>query len=333
MRRAPRIAWPLIALVVVLGIALAGACGSGGCKPSMWWWWWADGADPLARELVLGLRLPRAAAGFAVGGLLALAGALLQVLLRNPLADPWVLGVSGGGALGAVLAMWAGAGATLVTGAAWVGAAVSTLLLFTLGAGGASRGPAHGAIAPLRILLAGVMLASGWGALLTLVLSVAPDARLRGMLFWLIGDLAGADAWLAPGLALVAGLLAAMRLAPSLNLMLLGDARAFSLGVDVTRLRLATCLLAALAAGFAVTTAGAVGFVGLIVPHTLRLALGNDQRTLLPACVLAGGALVVLADTLARTVVAPTQLPVGAIVSLVGVPVFLALLVRSRTLR
>lgn len=332
MRRAPLLAWPMLAIVALAGLGLAGACGSGGCAPSMWWWW-AEGADPLARELVVGLRLPRAAAGFAVGGLLALAGALLQVLLRNPLADPWVLGVSGGGALGAVLAMWAGAGAALVTGAAWIGAAVSTLLLFAIGAGGANRGPAHGAIAPLRILLTGVMLASGWGALLTLVLSLAPDARLRGMLFWLIGDLAGADAWLAPGFALVIGLLVAMRLAPALNLMLLGDARAFSLGVDVNRLRLATCLLAALAAAFAVTTAGAVGFVGLIVPHTLRLVLGNDQRSLLPACVLAGGSLVVLADTLARSIVAPTQLPVGAIVSLVGVPVFLSLLVRSRALR
>jgi len=332
MRRAPRFAWPLLALVALLALGLAGACGSGGCAPAMWSWW-ADGADPLARELVLGLRLPRAAAGFAVGGLLALAGALLQVLLRNPLADPWVLGVSGGGALGAVLAMWAGAGAALVTGAAWIGAAVSTLLLFAIGAGRANRGPAHGAVAPLRILLTGVMLASGWGALLTLVLSLAPDARLRGMLFWLIGDLAGADAWLAPALALAVGLAVAMRLAPSLNLMLLGDARAFSLGVHVNRLRLATCLLAALAAGFAVTTAGAVGFVGLIVPHSLRLVLGNDQRGLLPACVVGGGSLVVLADTLARTVVAPTQLPVGAIVSLAGVPVFLMLLVRSRALR
>ncbi len=332
MRRAPRFAWPLLALVALLGLGLAGACGSGGCSPAMWGWW-ADGADPLARELVLGLRLPRAAAGFAVGGLLALAGALLQVLLRNPLADPWVLGVSGGGALGAVLAMWAGAGAALVTGAAWIGAAVSTLLLFAIGAGSANRGLAHGAVAPLRILLTGVMLASGWGALLTLVLSLAPDARLRGMLFWLIGDLAGADAWLAPALALAIGLVVAMRLAPALNLMLLGDARAFSLGVHVNRLRLATCLLAALAAGFAVTTAGAVGFVGLIVPHSLRLVLGNDQRGLLPACVIAGGTLVVLADTLARTIVAPIQLPVGAIVSLVGVPVFLMLLVRSRALR
>lgn len=332
MRRAPRFAWPLLAVVALLGLGLAGACGSGGCTPSMWLWW-ADGADPLARELVLGLRLPRAAAGFAVGGLLALAGALLQVLLRNPLADPWVLGVSGGGALGAVLAMAAGAGAALVTGAAWAGAAVSTLLLFAIGAGSANRGSAHGAVAPLRILLTGVMLASGWGALLTLVLSLAPDARLRGMLFWLIGDLAGADAWLAPALALAIGLVVAMRLAPALNLMLLGDARAFSLGVHINRLRLATCLLAALAAGFAVTTAGAVGFVGLIVPHSLRLMLGNDQRGLLPACVIAGGSLVVLADTLARTVVAPIQLPVGAIVSLVGVPVFLMLLVQSRTLR
>ena len=332
MRRAPRYAWPLLALVALLGLGLAGACGSDGCTPSMWGWW-SDGADPLAREIVLGLRLPRAAAGFAVGGLLALAGALLQVLLRNPLADPWVLGVSGGGALGAVLAMWAGAGAALVTGAAWIGAAVSTLLLFAIGAGGARRGAVHGAVAPLRILLTGVMLASGWGALLTLVLSLAPDARLRGMLFWLIGDLAGANSWLAPVLALAIGLVVAMRLAPALNLMLLGDARAFSLGVHVNRLRLATCLLAALAAGFAVTTAGAIGFVGLIVPHSLRLVLGNDQRGLLPACVIAGGSLVVFADTLARTAVAPLQLPVGAIVSLVGVPVFLMLLVRSRALR
>jgi len=330
MRRAPRLAWPLLVVVALLGVGLAGACGSGGCTPAAWGWW-IDGADPLARELVLGLRLPRAAAGFAVGGLLALAGALLQVLLRNPLADPWVLGVSGGGALGAVLAMWTGAGAALVTGAAWVGAAVSTLLLFAIGGAGPNRGPVHGAMAPLRLLLTGVMLASGWGALLTLVLSLAPDARLRGMLFWLIGDLAGADAWLAPTLALAIGLAVALRLAPALNLMLLGDARAFSLGIDVTRLRLGTCLLAALAAGFAVTTAGAIGFVGLLVPHALRLVLGNDQRALLPACVIAGGSLVVLADTLARTVVAPTQLPVGAIVSLAGVPVFLALLVRNRS--
>src|SRR5690606_11106499 len=123
MRRVPHLAWPLVALVALLGIGLAGACGSGSCAPSMWRWW-SDGADPLALDIVLGLRLPRAAAGFAVGGLLALAGALLQVLLRNPLADPWVLGVSGGGALGSLLAMWAGAGAALVTGAAWIGVAV-----------------------------------------------------------------------------------------------------------------------------------------------------------------------------------------------------------------
>jgi iron complex transport system permease protein len=203
---------------------------------------------------------------------------------------------------------------------------LSVLLVF-----GLARG--DGPWSSTRLLLTGVVTASGWAALISLILALGSDSSLRGMLFWLIGDLAGADGWLAPALALAAGLAVAMRLAPALNLMLLGDARAFSLGVDVARLRLATCLLAALAAGFAVTTAGAIGFVGLIVPHSLRLVLGNDQRGLLPACVIAGGSLVVVADTLARTVVAPIQLPVGAIVSLVGVPVFLGLLVRSRALR
>lgn len=330
MRRAPLLIWALLCAAVVLGFALASACGSEGCSARDWWA--LQGSDPLTRELVLGLRLPRATAGFAVGGLLALAGALLQVLLRNPLADPWVLGVSGGGALGAVLAMWFGVGAGMVTGAAWIGAAISTLLLLAISASGSNRS-SHPAAAPLRILLAGVMLAAGWGALLTLVLAIAPDARLRGMIFWLIGDLAGVSNWIAPGLAALAGLMLALRLAPALNLMLLGDLRAFSLGIPVRRLRLTICLLAALAAAFAVTTAGAIGFVGLIVPHAMRLLLGNDQRVLLPACVLAGGSLVVVADTLARTLLAPTQLPVGAIVSLVGVPVFLGLLLRGRAVQ
>lgn len=329
MRRTPRLAWPLLLVAALAALGFAASCGSTGCAlPG-----WAGGPDdPLTRELVLTLRLPRAAAGFAVGGLLALAGALLQVLLRNPLADPWVLGVSGGGALGAVLAMWLGGGMIGIAAAAWGGAALSIVLLLAIGAWGAQRHAAQGHAGALRLLLTGVMLASGWGALLTLVLAIAPDARLRGMLFWLIGDLAGADGWVAPGLALAAGLAVALLLAPALNLMLLGEARAFSLGIHVGRLRLATCLLAALAAGFAVTTAGAIGFVGLIVPHALRLVLGNDQRSLLPACVLAGGSLVVFADTLARTIAAPLQLPVGAIISLIGVPMFLVLLLRTRTL-
>jgi iron complex transport system permease protein len=288
-------------------------------------------SDPaLAREIVLRLRLPRALAGFAVGGLLALAGALMQVLLRNPLADPYVLGVSGGASFAALLAIWAGAGGALLLGAASTGAALSIALLFALGRP-ALRTPnlASASDAPTRLLLTGVMLASGWGALITLVLTLAPDAKLRGMLFWLIGELPGAPAYRPALAALAVASACAVALARPLNVLLAGDARAFALGIDVGRLRLATCLLGAAATAFAVTTVGSLGFVGLLVPHALRRFAGNDQRVLLPACALAGGVLVVLADTLARTIVAPQQLPVGAIMALIGVPAFLWVLLRQ----
>ena len=336
-RRRAAIVWIGLAVLALASLLLAVACGTRGCATAgVHDAMFGGGADPLAREIVLRLRLPRALAGFAVGGLLALAGALMQVLLRNPLADPYVHGVSGGAALAGMLALAAGAGAALLLAASWAGALVALAALFTLG-GGALRGsavlraqlPETGA-APDRLLLAGVMLASLWGALVTLVLALAPDALLRGMFFWLIGDLSGAQA---PGAALAAlavALAAALGLARSLNALLAGDSRARSLGVDVARLRTAICLLGAGAAAFAVTTAGSLGFVGLIVPHALRRACGNDQRLLLPACVLGGGSLVVLADTLARTVVAPRQLPVGAILALIGAPAFLFVLLRAQ---
>ena len=332
-RRRAAIVWIGLGAMALASLLLAVACGTRGCATAgVHDAMFGGGADPLAREIVLRLRLPRALAGFAVGGLLALAGALMQVLLRNPLADPYVLGVSGGAALAGMLALAAGAGSVALLSASWAGALVAIAALFALG-GGALRSSAPlrdiGA-APDRLLLAGVMLASLWGALVTLVLALAPDALLRGMFFWLIGDLSGAQA---PGAALVAlalALVAALALARSLNALLAGDARARSLGVDVPRLRGAICLLGAGAAAFAVTTAGSLGFVGLIVPHALRRACGNDQRLLLPACVLGGGTLVVLADTLARTVVAPRQLPVGAILALIGAPAFLFVLLRAQ---
>lgn len=321
--------WGLLALLALLALLLAISCGTHGCAAfqlgeALF------GGDALTREIVLRLRLPRALAGFAVGGLLALAGALLQVLLRNPLADPYVLGVSGGASLGALLAIGLGAGSAMLLAASWAGAAASIALLFALGSH-ALRAPSllRASEAPTRLLLTGVMLASGWGALITLVLTLAPDAKLRGMLFWLIGELSGAQPW-APALAALAvALLAAIALARSLNVMLAGDARAFALGVDVVRLRLGVCAISAAATAFAVTTAGSLGFVGLLVPHAVRRFSGNDQRVLLPACVLAGGLLVVLADTVARTVVAPQQLPVGAIMALLGVPAFLYVLLRG----
>ncbi|WP_445223025.1 FecCD family ABC transporter permease, partial [Burkholderia cenocepacia] len=174
----------------------------------------------------------------------------------------------------------------------------------------------------------GVVIAAGWGALVTLLLSLAPDARLRGIIFWLTGDLNGATApWFAWGaLLLSAGV--ALPVAPQLNVLLRGDATAHALGVPVARLRVRIYLVASLAAAAAVTTAGTVGFVGLVVPHALRLAFGNDQRMLLPAAMLAGGGGVMAADLLARTAIAPAQLPVGVMTALIGVPVFLWMLLR-----
>lgn len=279
------------------------------------------GQPVASADIVLTLRLPRALAGFACGGLLALAGALMQVLLRNPLADPYVLGVSGGASVGAMLAILFGIAGLGIEGGAFVGALVALFLVF-----GLARG--DGSWTQSRLLLTGVIVASGCGAVVGLLLSIAPETQLRGMLFWLMGDLGQPGKGWPPLLVLGVALLLALPLARDLNLLARGEANARALGVNVGRLRLGVYLLAALATAAAVTTAGAVGFVGLIVPHLVRLALGNDQRLLLPAATLAGGSLLVLADTLARSVIAPAQLPVGVLTALIGVPVFLFLLAR-----
>ena len=276
----------------------------------------------MAIEVIHGLRLPRALAAFACGGLLALAGALMQVLLRNPLADPYVLGVSGGAAVGALSAMLFGLPLLFFHGGAFAGAFGAMLLVF-----GLARG--DGSWTQTRLLLTGVIVAAGCGAAVALILSVAPEHQLRGMLFWLMGDLSHAGSpW--PALTvLAAGLVVTLPLSRDLNLMTRGDLVARTLGVGVGRLRSMVYVLASLLTAVAVTTTGSVGFVGLIVPHLVRLAIGNDQRVLLPAAALAGGSLLVIADTLARTVVAPQQLPVGVLTALLGVPAFLYLLSRQ----
>ncbi|MDE1182915.1 iron ABC transporter permease [Paraburkholderia sp.] len=280
----------------------------------------------LSVEIVRSLRLPRALAGFACGALLGIAGALLQVLLRNPLAEPYVLGVSGGAASFALLAMSTGCAWWLVDTSAFAGAFVSILLVLGLARRELWRGEPQDS-SP-RLLLTGAVLAAGWGASITLMLTIAPDNRLRGMLFWLTGDLNGGGMpWLAL-VALAVVLIAIVPVAPQLNVLLRGDTAAQALGVPVMRLRLRVYLVASLAAAAAVTTGGTIGFVGLVVPHMVRLAFGNDQRMLLPAAALAGGAAVAGADLLARTIVAPSQLPVGVITALLGVPVFLWMLLR-----
>ena len=282
----------------------------------------------LAGEIVRSLRLPRALAGFACGALLAVAGALLQVLLRNPLAEPYVLGVSGGAASFALIAMIAGCAWWIVDASALAGALLSILLVLGLARRELWRGEPQDT-SP-RLLLTGAVIAAGWGAFITLLLSIAPESRLRGMLFWLTGDLNGGGApWVALA-ALLIGLVAIVPVTPQLNVLLRGDAAAHALGVSVMRLRLRVYLVASLAAAAAVTTGGTIGFVGLVVPHMLRLCFGNDQRMLLPSAALAGGVAVMGADLVARTVIAPAQLPVGVITALTGVPVFLWMLLRRR---
>ena len=287
--------------------------------------------DSVASEIVMQLRLPRALAAFSVGGLLALAGALMQVLLRNPLADPYVLGVSGGAAVGALSAMLVGLGAFAANLGAIGGALAAIALVFAFARRDFVRQQTLGVMdASPRLLLTGVIMASGWGAVITLILTLAPDAKLRGMLFWLMGDMNGTESWAPAFFLLAAALVVTYPLARDLNVLLRGEALAHALGVKVAPLRRLVYVVASVATALAVTTAGTIGFVGLVVPHALRLALGNDQRMLLPASALAGGTLLLLADTAARTLLAPQQLPVGVITALVGVPAFMLLLLRNQ---
>ena len=336
MPRRAAIILSLLALFALAAVAAATSCGSSGCLGR-------GMLSPQDADVVWALRYPRALSAFAVGALLALAGALMQVLLRNPLADPYVLGVSGGaaaGAMGMLLATPALLAADLGWRAGWsvhagalIGALSAVALLFFL-ARGALLGIAPatvGAPASIRLILTGVMIATGFGAIITLMLSLAPDNTLRGMIFWLMGDLDNTELYLPALLVLLAGLLWSIRYARSLNVLLHGDAGAQMLGIRVAPLRAAALLVASLATAAAVAVAGSIGFVGLVIPHALRLLIGNDQRLLLPASALAGGATLALADLLARTIAAPLQLPVGVITAMVGVPVLLGLLARSRT--
>lgn len=310
--------------LLILAVASLGLAISVGSVPIGWRSLWTlpiSGGTDLERTLILDVRLPRAAAAFAVGGLLALAGTLMQVLLRNPLADPYVLGISGGAAVAALTAMLLGLSGMGLTAAAFGGALLTMAMVFTLARKGDSWNPT-------RLLLTGVVIASGWAALIGFILTVSPDTALKNMLFWLMGDLSFAgNARSALGV-LAVGLALALFIARDLNILARGQLQAMALGVATGTLSLIIYTLASLLTASAVTLAGSVGFVGLIVPHLIRMLGTTDHRTLLPCAVLLGGSLVVAADTLARTVLAPLQLPVGIITALLGVPMFLYLLNR-----
>jgi len=306
----------LLSLLFALGV---------GSVPISWRQMWtilSSRDHSVTYSVVMELRLPRALNAFTTGGMLALAGALMQVLLRNPLADPYILGVSGGASVGALGAMFFGFTGLWLNSTAFCGALLSMLLVFSLAHG-------RGSWTPTRLILTGVVLATGWGALISFLLSISPDSNLRGMLFWLIGDLAHAGSSTMGIVILIIGILLTLPVSRHLNVLTRGELKASALGVPVNRIRIQIYFIASLLTASAVTIAGNIGFVGLVVPHLVRLIIGNDQRILIPAAVLLGASLLVIADTVARTVMAPTQLPIGVITALIGVPVFLYLLQRS----
>ncbi len=303
----PQIAIFCIAIVAMgLGLALP--------------WVGMQGAD---MQVLQSLRTPRVAAGACVGALLALSGLALQVLLRNPLADPYVLGTSSGAAVGGILAL-------LLGGLMWLGAALGALaagaLLLLLARGAISTRTDD---ASSRLILTGAMLAAVLGAISTLLLTLTPDTRLRGAIFWLIGDLSGAQLnW--PACLFVALFIAAyLRYARAIDRLMLGSEAAHLLGEPVARLRTGLMVLACIATALAVGMAGSIGFVGLVVPQALRLAGIRGTRHLAWTSALGGAALLVLADTLARSVAWPLELPVGAVMGLIGAPIFIWFLARK----
>jgi len=319
----PSLLFPVLVLLSLVAGLLALVSGSADISTSEVWQSLSGNAADNARNVIMELRLPRALTAFGVGGLLAVAGVLMQVLLRNPLAEPYILGSSGGAAVAALLAMMLGLGATLVDLSAFAGAMFATLLVFSIAQG-------TGNWTPTRLLLTGVVLAAGFSAATTLLLALSPDQNLRGMLFWLVGDLSfsyspAQSLWLLAAIT-VAGLIAAR----DLNVLARGDQQAAIVGLPVAGFRLIIFAVTALATAISVTTVGVIGFIGLVVPHLIRILAGSDHRIVLPASALAGGTLLVMADTLARTVLAPRQLPVGALTATIGVPLFLILMSRSR---
>jgi iron complex transport system permease protein len=317
---------PLLFLLAIFSLVLALLAGSVPIRLPELWAVVTGSNQGLSQSLILELRLPRALGAFATGGLLSLAGALMQVLVRNPLADPYVLGISGGAAVAALLSMLFGLGGVWLSGSAFAGALLAMALVF-----GLARG--RGSWTPTRLLLTGVVLAAGWGALISFILATSPDSNIRGMLFWLMGDLGFVQTPLPALLVLLLGLVACWPLGRDLNVLIRGELQAGALGINSGRLQIILFLLASLLTATAVVQAGSIGFVGLVIPHIMRLMGITDHRLLLPAAALAGGSLLVLADTLARTVLAPQQLPVGIITALLGVPLFLFLLRREVTAR
>ena len=275
-------------------------------------------------DILFQIRLPRILLAAAVGGSLATAGAGYQALLRNPLAEPYLLGISNGAAVGTMIALvFFGAMEWTRPILAFSGALVATFAVYRLARGRAGA-------TPERLILAGVIVTTFLSSVIVFVTVMMDATRIRSFTFWLLGDLSGASKALLPVTIVVAiaGTLALTLNARSLNLLMLGERDAFDLGVEVGRVRIVVFVVASLLVGSSVAASGSVGYVGLVVPHLARLSLGSDNRISIPAAALGGALFVIIADTVARTIIAPRELPVGAITALIGAPLFIYLLRR-----
>src|SRR5678815_3719263 len=275
-------------------------------------------------DILFQIRLPRILLAAAVGGSLATAGASYQALLRNPLAEPYLLGVSNGAAVGTMLALvFFGANEWSRPVLAFAGALIATLAVYQLARGRAGA-------TPERLILAGVIVTTFLSSVIVFITTLMDATRIRSFTFWLLGDLSGGTRTLLP-VAITIAIAGALTLtlnARSLNLLMLGERDAFDLGVEVGRVRILVFVVASLLVGSSVAASGSVGYVGLVVPHLARLSLGSDNRISIPAAALGGALFVIVADTVARTIIAPRELPVGAITALIGAPLFIYLLKR-----
>jgi iron complex transport system permease protein len=280
---------------------------------------------PEQHAILLEIRFPRILLAGAVGMCLATAGAAYQALLRNPLAEPYLLGVSNGAAVGTMVSLvFFGAFEWSRPVMAFAGALAASFAVYQLARGrtGAS---------PERLILAGVIVTTFLSSAIVFITTLMDATRIRSFTFWLLGDLSGATSGLLALAAFVSigGVVVLTLLARPLNLLMLGERDAFDLGVEVGRVRLLVFLVAGLMVGTSVASSGSVGYVGLVVPHLMRLSFGSDNRLVMPAAALAGATFVIIADTLARTLIAPRELPVGAITALIGAPLFIYLLKRG----
>lgn len=282
------------------------------------------GLTPNQFEILFQIRLPRILLGAAVGSSLATAGAGYQALLRNPLAEPYLLGISNGAAVGTMIALvFFGAIEWSRPVLAFAGALLATMAVYRLARGRAGT-------TPERLILAGVIVTTFLSSLIVFVTTLMDATRIRSFTFWLLGDLSGGGKSLLPvTLAIaIAGTAVLAWHARSLNLLMLGERDAFDLGVEVGRIRITVFLVASLLVGSSVAASGSVGYVGLVVPHLARLSLGSDNRISIPAASLGGALFVIVADTVARTLISPRELPVGAVTALIGAPMFIYLLRR-----